>query len=147
MAVKLPSSLKSLRVTIAQVSVATWLAAPVLGFLLGCSGQPPPATYPVSGQVLQADRSPLTGGEVVFNPLGRSDASTTGVIQPDGSFELITVVNGQRVPGALAGEHRVTVVGEMDERQVPAMTTLPQTYTVKPSEDRQQNSFELVLPQ
>lgn len=71
--------------------------------VIGC-GRPGSTVAPVNGRVL-LDGQPLTQGRVVTAPSAGRGAS--GVIQPDGSFELRT---SDGLIGALIGTHKVAVV-------------------------------------
>jgi hypothetical protein len=128
------------------------LAAALTAVLLaaGCKGAKPlPKTYPVTGKVLHADGSPYAGGLVQFKPEGNDDVTTTGLIQPDGSFTLTSTVDKQQVPGALEGRHTVTVLPPLaqDQRAMKGTPPLPvelrETCTVKPDGD---NNFTITLP-
>jgi hypothetical protein len=73
----------------------------------GCGGPGPysGALYPVKGQVLLADGTPLTGGSVQFIPkLGGLPAH--GTIGPDGTFSLQSLKSRE---GAAPGEYKVRV--------------------------------------
>jgi hypothetical protein len=82
----------------------------VLMFLLGsvgCGGPGPyaGALYPVKGQVLLADGTPLKGGSVQFIPkLGGLPAY--GTIGPDGTFSLKSLKSRE---GAAPGEYKVRI--------------------------------------
>jgi hypothetical protein len=96
--------------------------AVILGAIIGCSSAAStgPATYPVQGKVVSPGGQPWTGGLVTFRSTSDPGMMASGEIQADGSFTLTTyyVVAGQArtKPGAVAGEHTVTV----EERQIPA---------------------------
>src|SRR5689334_12351381 len=87
------------------------VAAAALG-LAGC-GAKEPALYPVEGTVKFNDGAPADGCVVEF----RSEAEATkglnarGEVGPGGVYRLKTVVNGKERDGAVAGPHRVVVVG------------------------------------
>jgi hypothetical protein len=69
----------------------------------GCGAK----TQPVQGKVVFKDRTPLTGGLVLFEPAeGTARACARGDIQPDGTFRLSTYAKDD---GALEGRHRVLV--------------------------------------
>lgn len=77
--------------------------------LAGCSDGMP-RRYPVQGKVVFPDGTPLTRGTVEFLSLDVDPPLTaTGSIRPEGVFELETA--GKR-GGAVAGRHRVVVVGD-----------------------------------
>jgi hypothetical protein len=63
--------------------------------------------YPVSGEVVFSDGTPLRGGMVFFHPAdAHIKTSAQGEIQSDGTFQLTTAVKGDGVP---EGRYRVTV--------------------------------------
>jgi len=63
--------------------------------------------YPVSGQVLFKDGTPLAGGWVFFQPVDPSvKTGSQGEIQADGTFQLMTEIKGDGVP---EGRYRVAV--------------------------------------
>jgi hypothetical protein len=85
-----------------RAAIAVWLAATCA--VAGCGSR---RLYPVQGQVLFKDGTPLTGGWVVFEPLDPSvGASATGDIQSDGTFRLGTERKGD---GAAEGRYRVFI--------------------------------------
>jgi hypothetical protein len=100
--------------------------------LLGCQrSTPPPVTHPVQGKVL-LDGQLLTEGAVEFQALAEPSWTTLGDINTDGVFTLSTLHEGKRVPGAIAGEYRVTVLfASRDAKQKRSPLTLAKTYTVK----------------
>ncbi|MCA9206124.1 MAG: hypothetical protein KDA59_23895, partial [Planctomycetales bacterium] len=79
--------------------------------MVGCGKAGPeiPETYPVTGKVLKADGQPMTNAIIDFRPEGNVVGMTSGELQSDGSFELVTMVDGEKVPGAVAGPHQVSV--------------------------------------
>lgn len=75
----------------------------------GCSDGKP-RRYPVRGQVKFSDGTPLRRGTVEFQSIGQDPPMTaTGSIRPEGMFELETFGGND---GAIAGKHRVVVVGD-----------------------------------
>lgn len=70
--------------------------------LAGCGGEP---TYDVTGTVQLADGTPLAAGQVELQAVDRP-VSAVGYIQPDGSFRLNMLGEGD---GAFAGQYRVAV--------------------------------------
>lgn len=75
------------------------------GALAGCSDGRPP-TYPVSGQVVFDDGSPVHVGTVELKSR-EHNLHARGEIDPDGHFTLTTF---QRGDGAVAGAHECVVV-------------------------------------
>ena len=135
-----------------SVSRLSSVTAAVLALALVCQGgcggpdEEPPKTYEVTGTVLGADGKPLSGGLVEFRSGGDKPVSATGRIQPDGSFSLSTIAGEQKLPGAVAGTHKVTVIPPPPEtgdiQAVPQPVVLPGTYEVKPGGD---NKFTVKL--
>lgn len=73
----------------------------------GCQKGPVP-TYPVTGEVVFAEGTPLPGGNIELAPrAGEVKASARGVIEEDGAFRLSTFIEGD---GAVAGEHAVLII-------------------------------------
>jgi hypothetical protein len=91
------------------------LAGTIAFFLVGNSGcsSHGPATYRVEGKVVYPGGQPWTGGTISFRSTNDPGMMAAGEIQRDGHFTLTTyyVVDGkaQTKPGAVAGEHTVTV--------------------------------------
>ncbi len=90
----------------------------------GCGDRPKvlPATYPVHGTVKYKDGKPVTGGLVQFRPATDTRATTTGLIQADGSYSLVTRRDGLAAPGAIAGPNRVTITPSRSERIIARRT-------------------------
>jgi len=109
----------------------------------GCQpdAAPLPKTYPVSGKVVLENGQPLRSGMVMFQSAADPSVTTTGVIQSDGSFSLTTLRDGQRADGAVAGQHRVTVIPPQDETQSAMVTVFREPYTVEAGD----NDFTLVI--
>lgn len=82
-----------------------------LGGLLGC-GVAPPRTHPIKGRVVLAGRDPLqlAGGHVEAVLADDHRIQAMGEIQPDGSFTLETVYNGETLEGAREGEYQARIV-------------------------------------
>ena len=90
---------------IVVTSLASWAVLSLLG-LAGCGG-PGPYTgslYPVNGQVLLADGTPLNGGTVRFIPT-RGGLPASGTIAADGTFSL----KSKSRDGAAPGEYKVRI--------------------------------------
>ena len=75
--------------------------------LVGCGGPGPysGALYPVKGQVLLADGTPLTGGVVQFIPK-EGGLPASGDIGADGTFSLKSLKTHE---GAAPGEYKVRI--------------------------------------
>ena len=85
-----------------------------LGWLAGCGGGDPVATYPVEGEV-RLDGNPvgdrIVGASVLFEPTATAENgkaySARGLIDKNGHYHLTTFSPGD---GAMVGRHRVAVV-------------------------------------
>jgi len=82
---------------------------PVCLCLLGCGGSDDFPTAPVSG-IVTCEGKPLTGGRIIFSPMGDPDSALTGKkgigeIQPDGSYTISTYGNND---GAVVGNHQIS---------------------------------------
>lgn len=94
--------------------------------LAGCNRGPQgPETVPITGQLtftrggpakVLADRQ----GIIEFESLSQPGVFAYGEIQEDGNFELATVVNNMKKPGAVTGEHRVRLRLDESARQFVA---------------------------
>lgn len=112
----------------------------------GCSRRPDvplPTTYPVTGRVVTGTGEPVRGGAIQFQSTKDSKATAICEIQPDGTFSLSYPYEParKRLPGTIAGPHKVTIIPAMSESQTAVQTDLPQTYTVEPRE----NHFTITL--
>lgn len=130
--------------TISSRSEATSFRTPqvvFIAFLLGLSAACGPAglpnMVPIRGTV-RVDGKPLNEGTVLYLPIG-SGRQARGDIQPDGSFQLTTLREGD---GAQYGEYQVVVIaykphpGEPTREQIEAMGgkierefAIPEKYT------------------
>lgn len=86
----------------------------LLTMLAGCSSSPVPV-YPVTGQVMLADGTPVQTGTIEFTS---ADGVYTarGSIERDGRFSLTTFREND---GAVAGEHRAVVVQVVSTEDLP----------------------------
>ncbi len=94
------------------------LASVLLGSCIGCGASGSgtmPSLVPVTGKVTFKGQ-PLTTGTVRFEPedYGRP---ATGKLQPDGTFALTTLKEGD---GVVPGHHRVSIIGT-DPKAKPAV--------------------------
>jgi hypothetical protein len=120
----------------------------------GCSAGE--GTQPVSGTVKLPNGSPITGGLVLFRPLGRDQKPARGAIAPDGSFRLST---SQPNDGAVPGEYQVAVSTEPPieviddpakraaykspiDKKYESTDTSPLKYTVSADEE---NYFDIIV--
>lgn len=134
--------------------VGSWGLAGALAAILaaGCSSAGPagPTTYPVRGKVVYPGGQPWTGGRVTFRSVRDPSIVAAGDIQADGDFTLTThyTAAGQAYtkPGAVAGEHTVTVEPpgapvKRGESKTPPIA-LPRKYQI----EERENSLTLETP-
>jgi hypothetical protein len=97
-----------------RIRHVSWFLAALVTALLGpgCGKR----LVTVKG-VAALDGKPLEGALVTFTPLGGKGQSATGMTQPDGSFNLVTIPGNLTGEGAWPGEYKVTV--ERDEYPPP----------------------------
>jgi hypothetical protein len=113
----------------------------------GCrTGPPSPQTYPVKGKVTFRDGKPMTAGLIEFRSTADPALMTNGQIQADGTFTLTTHFGRDKLPGAIEGEHKVSITpkveGDQTHQSVVWPIAVPQTYKVKPDGS---NDFTIVL--
>lgn len=110
-----------------------WTVAVLIGIALGGCGEKVqlPQTYPVRGRVVYKGGDPMAGGVVQFQARSDPRLLTTGETGADGTFALTTQVGHRKLPGAIAGEHQVTVVPPMPADQSVEPIILPHPYTVE----------------
>jgi hypothetical protein len=110
----------------------------------GCGSQPSdlPATFPVTGTVVDASGQPMTGGFVEFESKEDQNMLAVGDINADGNFVLTTYVNGVTAEGAVAGEHQVTVHPPQIEHGGPDPIRMRKAQNVEAKE----NEISLKLP-
>jgi hypothetical protein len=128
----------------------------LLGFVFaGCGGSAGtssvanPGTFPVKGRVIVADGQPaLAGGTIMFEPVDGGQFSSLGEVQSDGTFALHLVTpSGDRLEGAVPGEHRVTLTTPIGADQSGgASIALSKTYTVKSEENNFEVKVETLAP-
>jgi hypothetical protein len=87
------------------------LVAIALFWLAGC-GPSEPVLYPVTGTLKLADGKSPAGCVVEFSSQGgeTKGLNARSEVAADGTFTLVTLVNGKEKPGAVAGLHKVAVV-------------------------------------
>jgi hypothetical protein len=106
-----------------------------------------PKTYPVVGRVVFKNGEPLTGGAVEFQSLADSSLTTRAEIQWNGTFSVFTLVNNKKVPGAIEGQHRVSVVPPMPQNQViELLEPVRPIVTVEPGDNDFTIEVEKVKP-
>jgi hypothetical protein len=111
-----------------------------LGVLCGCGPKPVPVVLPtvhkVIGKVQGKDRQPVTSGTLQFEALASPGRVAIGEVQADGTFQMRTMVDGERLDGVVAGPQRVTYIPR--STQDPAGTgpvVLPKNLEVKPQDN------------
>lgn len=88
----------------------TIFANAILAFQVGCSRPPDvnvPATFEVTGKVVDKSGKQVTHGMVEFVSLVDAKSQASGKLRPDGTFTLHTYVAESVVPGAVAGAQEV----------------------------------------
>lgn len=117
---------------------------------LAASGCGQKDVIPVSGKVTHKDGTPVTGGMVIFEPLGQK-VSARGEIQSNGTFQLGTRTNND---GAMEGEYKVLIspppVLEEGKRvrspiaaKYQSLESTPLKFAV--SRDRNKNKFNIEI--
>jgi hypothetical protein len=129
-----------------QLALLPALAVALLT-VVGCrTGPPPPKTYAVKGKVVFKDGQPMTAGLIEFRSTADPSLMTNGEIQPNGTFKLTTHAGRDKLPGAIEGEHKVTIMPKMEGDQSHQPIVWPiavrQTCRVKPDGS---NDFTIVL--
>jgi hypothetical protein len=106
-----------------------------------------PSTHEVKGTVVSADGKPLPGGMIELRTTEGRPLSALGTIQSDGTFTLTTMIDGEKLPGAVAGAHQVTVMPTpADTQSVQAVmqpVPVPAPVQVKPGDG---NELKIQLP-
>jgi hypothetical protein len=102
----------------------------LLGLMaLGCGGPhgpPAPATYPVHGKVQYKSGRPFPGGTIQFLSAADPTLTISGEIAEDGTFQVETLFQGKRLPGAVAGPCQVLVSPRITANQpVPIYRPAP----------------------
>src|SRR5262245_34969646 len=94
------------------VTGSALLALVVVLLAAGCSGSEP-KTYPVKGKVVFKDNpgfvGRLLGGSVEFQSTSDPNLKVTGLIDDEGSFSMITVLEDKALNGAPAGQYKARV--------------------------------------
>jgi hypothetical protein len=112
----------------------------LLLLVLGC-GTKPPKTYPAGGRVVRGDQ-PMTVGVVEFRSRADRSIVAIGELQSDGRFTLTTIFEGQRLPGAVEGEHEVTVIPPLSDLRSGSPSVLTLSRSVQ---SNAKNDFEITL--
>lgn len=113
----------------------------LLALALGCGAKVDPnapETAVVQGTI-QFRGAPLPEGIVRFHPDESAGNPASGMIQPDGSFELSTY---NRHDGAVVGAHKVTVEIAL---RLDGSTPDPPIQLPKPYGDKEQTPLEVTV--
>ena len=96
-----------------QLVTRCLIAGIALLSMTGCKPEPPkevpPQTVPVSGKVIDHHGQPLEKAMVEFRAVQGKPWTTFGLTDAQGEFTLETMVNGEKLAGAVVGDHRVSV--------------------------------------
>ena len=115
------------RIRCLALALLAWPMATGCG---GSGGTPPPKTYPVTGKVFYKGGQPVSGGVIQFQSESDPGQTRMGDIEPDGTFELVTLFQNERLQGATVGQYHVTVIPRMSDNKPVPIFLLPQAYTV-----------------
>ncbi len=128
-----------------QSLLLAFLPLGVLLSLVGCGEAVPELeTWPVTGKVVDQRGEVVSSGAVRCMTNSDSHLITTGILAPDGSFNLRTQRKGFKYDGAVAGTYSVVVYFEgigANGDAYPAQFELPVPFTVQ-SED---NLLEITI--
>ena len=118
---------------ICQRSGTWWLVVALAWAILGgCDEKVQlPQTYPVRGRVVYKGSGPVAGGVVQFQARSDPRLLINGETDADGNFALTTQVSDRKLPGAVVGEHQVTVVPPMPADQSVEPIVVPKSYVVE----------------
>lgn len=105
--------------------------------LTGCfsSGVKIPPTFAVRGTVVDAQGKPFTEGSVQFRMADNPIVVGNAQVNPDGSFELKTMIEGKLVAGTLPGSHQVTYYPVMSAAQSEVPVAIPKPIVVEEKEN------------
>lgn len=117
--------------------------------MLGCGPKQPaaPKTYPVKGNLLDANGEPVASALVEFRSTTNETWKATGVTTQDGTFSLKAFVGNSQIEGTIAGAHRVVVIPPLPQTQAVQANVRPislaEEYTVN---EQGENNFTIQLP-
>ncbi|MEX2307274.1 MAG: hypothetical protein WD738_06755 [Pirellulales bacterium] len=97
------------------------LAAATFASHAGCSTSHVadlPKTYAVEGKVVDKEGQPITQGIVEFVSVKNEKTQAIGKLSQDGTFSLTTMLGAESLPGAVEGEHKVSLL-PIDRGQRP----------------------------
>jgi hypothetical protein len=112
----------------------------------GCGGGPD--VVPVSGRVMLDDK-PLAGAHINTQPIGTVDnpnpgQGSFGATDEEGRYTLELASDG--APGAVVGEHRVTIVMKEDAFSSDPTNDLPQPMSRPWPANFTDNSLRITVP-
>jgi hypothetical protein len=131
------------------VGLSTLLIAAVFLSVSACSGNKPvdlPKTFAVKGKVVyQEDGQPMADGALQLVAIDGPTGATAlvGSTREDGHFEISTIKDNTKVPGAPEGSYRIRVSPRMGADQKDNSVVLPGPYKVEPNDN---NTFDLTIP-
>jgi len=120
------------------------VAASVAGCGAKSKLEQPPTTYTVTGKVLGKGGQPVSIGDLTFQSTMQPKWRARAALRPDGTFTLETLVEGNKIPGVIAGPHDVTYYPPMSAAQTEVPINLPLPITV---EARNNQEFTIDLGQ
>jgi hypothetical protein len=114
----------------------------------GCSGEKKvelPKTFAVRGKVVNEGGHPMVDGSLQLEPIDGPAGSTAivGSTGEDGRYEISTIKDNAKVPGAPEGSYRIRVTPRMGADQKDNSVVLPGPYKVEPNDN---NTFDLTIP-
>lgn len=115
--------------------------------MAGCNSEAKgPPLSPAKGVAKGIGGIPMTGGTLEFTPAEGTAGSAVADIQPDGTFTIYTIVEGQRRPGAMVGNYVVTVIPPgVGEKQMDPITLIGTT-TIKEGENNLAFDVPIAVP-
>lgn len=106
------------------------------------SSDPPPEVFAVIGTIADSSGAKVTAGMLEFRSATGAESSAQADIQPDGSFTVYTLFEGEKLAGAAAGEYTATFYPPMSQSQSEVPVSLDAPFVVEKTENR----FEVKLP-
>jgi hypothetical protein len=106
------------------------------------ASEPPPEVFAVTGTIADSSGAKVTAGMLEFRSTTGAESSAQADIQPDGSFTVFTLFEGEKLAGAAPGEYNVTFYPPMSQSQTEVPVSLDAPLVVEKTENR----FEVKLP-
>ena len=107
----------------------------LMSVLIGCTGKPPPTTYPVKGKITYKGGRPFAGGIVTFTSKETPTHVMDSPIGDDGSFELGIVFDNRRIVGGVPGPCQVMISSRFAPAKGVEIYILPQDRTIEPHDN------------